>query len=759
MIKIKLILLISILALQAAYSQSDQSIKNLTAFSKAYGYVKYFHPSDEAYQLDWDLFAIYGSKEVQNCQNDKELVFTLNKIFSPIAPSSKFVLKQDKSAYALQTISPEKTKNYKQIYWQHNGLSLGMFGNGRRELPYKSIRVNKTDNIDHSARSGNVRTSIDPKDIRGKEFKYEGWAKLKAGSVGKGYLWVLVERLNNEITFFDKTLNTPVVKDKWERFEIKGKIDSLAANLSFGCYLDGKGSLLFDHVGLLVKENGEWVNVPVKNGDFEEERISSEWKKKTSWYGQGVGYEIDLEDKEKYSGEKSVRIHHVGNLKVVEGKPLFHTKPNMGTIIDKEIVKNVCCQIPLVLYGNKKGTYPVSNRTNLSRLKKRVSGQSANPNELFARLGNVIITYNIFQHFYPYFDVIPVDWDAAFQSAIKQSYLDKNRNDHLETLERFTAKLKDGHISVRGGDHKNYIPPILWEWVENRLVITYVMDKDSNLKRGAIIEKINGVSPHDYFQATEERISAATDGWLNYVAQRKSLYGLKGSTIALQIDSTMYELTRDFTYQRVVESNDISPVKYKFYRDSSIVYLNFDLIEMDAINSLMSNLEDSKAIICDFRGHPRGTSNFLSHLVQKNENDPTCFQIPQIVYPDLENICGYQMEEWAIDFKKPYLGGKQVIFITDGRAISTAESYLSFIKGFKLGTIIGQPTAGTNGNVNRFRLPGEYHINWTGMKVLKRDGSQHHAIGVLPDVRIEKTINGIIEGRDEFLDKALELIK
>jgi len=354
MIKIKLILLISILALQAAYSQSDQSIKNLTAFSKAYGYVKYFHPSDEAYQLDWDLFAIYGSKEVQNCQNDKELVFTLNKIFSPIAPSSKFVLKQDKSAYALQTISPEKTKNYKQIYWQHNGLSLGMFGNGRRELPYKSIRVNKTDNIDHSARSGNVRTSIDPKDIRGKEFKYEGWAKLKAGSVGKGYLWVLVERLNNEITFFDKTLNTPVVKDKWERFEIKGKIDSLAANLSFGCYLDGKGSLLFDHVGLLVKENGEWVNVPVKNGDFEEERISSEWKKKTSWYGQGVGYEIDLEDKEKYSGEKSVRIHHVGNLKVVEGKPLFHTKPNMGTIIDKEIVKNVCCQIPLVLYAIKK---------------------------------------------------------------------------------------------------------------------------------------------------------------------------------------------------------------------------------------------------------------------------------------------------------------------------------------------------------------------------------------------------------------------
>jgi len=57
-----------------------------------------------------------------------------------------------------------------------------------------------------------------------------------------------------------------------------------------------------------------------------------------------------------------------------------------------------------------------------------------------------------------------------------------------------------------------------------------------------------------------------------------------------------------------------------------------------------------------------------------------------------------------------------------------------------------------------FRLPGGYRITWTGMKVLKHDGSQHHGIGILPEIYIEKTIQGVKDGRDEFIEKALELV-
>jgi C-terminal processing protease CtpA/Prc len=45
------------------------------------------------------------------------------------------------------------------------------------------------------------------------------------------------------------------------------------------------------------------------------------------------------------------------------------------------------------------------------------------------------------------------------------------------------------------------------------------------------------------------------------------------------------------------------------------------------------------------------------------------------------------------------------------------------------------------------------------MKVIKHDGSQHHLIGIQPTIPMERTIQGIREGRDEFLEKAIEVIK
>lgn len=45
------------------------------------------------------------------------------------------------------------------------------------------------------------------------------------------------------------------------------------------------------------------------------------------------------------------------------------------------------------------------------------------------------------------------------------------------------------------------------------------------------------------------------------------------------------------------------------------------------------------------------------------------------------------------------------------------------------------------------------------MKVLKHNGSQHHGIGILPDMYVEKTIQGVKEERDEFLEKAMEVAK
>ena len=105
----------------------------------------------------------------------------------------------------------------------------------------------------------------------------------------------------------------------------------------------------------------------------------------------------------------------------------------------------------------------------------------------------------------------------------------------------------------------------------------------------------------------------------------------------------------------------------------------------------------------------------------------------------------------------PRIQGK-VVFLTDGRAISYAESVMGIVEHYKLADIVGRPTAGANGNVNPFALPGGFRISWTGMRVIKHDDSQHHMIGIQPTVPVKRTIKAIREGRDEDLEKALELI-
>jgi hypothetical protein len=44
------------------------------------------------------------------------------------------------------------------------------------------------------------------------------------------------------------------------------------------------------------------------------------------------------------------------------------------------------------------------------------------------------------------------------------------------------------------------------------------------------------------------------------------------------------------------------------------------------------------------------------------------------------------------------------------------------------------------------------------MKVLKHDGAQHHLIGIQPTVPAERIIQGVVDGRDELLEKAVEVV-
>ena len=132
--------------------------------------------------------------------------------------------------------------------------------------------------------------------------------------------------------------------------------------------------------------------------------------------------------------------------------------------------------------------------------------------------------------------------------------------------------------------------------------------------------------------------------------------------------------------------------------------------------------------------------------------------VPKIIGP-FGQLAGWQSFGWNLKPLAPRLSGK-IVFLTDGRAISYAESVMGYVGGRKLGTIIGGTTAGTNGNIATFAVPGGFTVVFTGMRVTGHDGlTPHHLVGVTPDIPVARTIAGLREGRDEVLDRALSFMR
>ncbi|HLW31911.1 MAG TPA: S41 family peptidase, partial [Aequorivita sp.] len=601
---------------------------------------------------------------------------------------------------------------------------------------------------------GNLVLSIDPEKYKGKEIKYTGWVKLTAASKGTGHLWLRVDKSDKSLGFFENMDNNPIKSNEWKQYEIIGKVDDAASGLFVGAFIKGKGSLFLDDVHLYYKENDEWLEIPIKNSDFEVNTIGVK-NEQTEWIGKSEGYSYTISNTENKEGSSCAVITYDGKDNKVKGKPLFDSFPKFGELIEKEIGDGIFCQIPLNLYTNNENTYPKSET--LAALQHSLRNVDESPNNISVFIGNVINTYNVFQHFYPYFNEVDLDWDKELDTALQRSLNDRTAKDHLVTLQKFTAPLKDGHIYVSGPKQEYYTPPINWEWIEGKLVITQIKEEGLGIQIGDIVTKVNNQFSEDYFKEINSRISAGTQGWLNYRAQSVSLYGEKDEQLVLEVNNKNIVLNRDKQYAYGETDIDIQKNDYKLL-PSGIYYLNLSKIEMDTIASLFPQLQQAKGIICDLRGYPNGNHGFISHLLKKKDTSKAWMRVPEIIYPDHLKVSGYENHGWELEPKKPYLGDKKVVFLIDGRSISYAESYMSFIEGYQLATIVGQPTAGTNGNVNPFTILGNFTISWTGMKVVKHDGSQHHAIGVLPDIYVNKSIEGVKLGKDEFLEKAVEVI-
>ncbi|MBC8882830.1 hypothetical protein H9X57_03875 [Flavobacterium piscinae] len=101
--------------------------------------------------------------------------------------------------------------------------------------------------------------------------------------------------------------------------------------------------------------------------------------------------------------------------------------------------------------------------------------------------------------------------------------------------------------------------------------------------------------------------------------------------------------------------------------------------------------------------------------------------------------------------------GKVVILvneITQSRAEFHAMAYQQSPNAI----IMGSTTAGSDGNVSIISLPGGISTMISGIGVYYPDGRETQRIGIVPDIVVKPTIEGVKNGYDEVLERAIEYL-
>lgn len=561
----------------------NQEIVNLRSFAKLYGYVRFFHPSDENEKVDWTRFAIHGVSKVKTAKSNEELTTTLRELFYPIAPTMQLT-KQDRIT---QLKPPKQALNL--TAWQHQGVKM----------------------------------------------------------------------------------NSP-------------ELDML----------------------------------------YKSERLQSE----------------DLK----------------------EIKLMKHVLQPGETVI-KQLAPKLFAHIPLVLYRDSKGTIGETTKSTqeFEKLQQQLTLIDLNKisiDDKNVQLANIVITWNVLQHFYPYFDVVKVDWEQVLTDTLLQSLNDITADQFVQTMKQMLEKTQDGHsgiFDIKNQMNQVYLP-LRVQWIEDQVIITNVKS-DIDLKPGDIIVHINGQSATNYYKQLEKSI-AGSEQWKRYVASIEFLKGKAGTEAKLTVlrDKHKFEISIPYSNKNIKEVDEfIRPASIDKIADD-IFYINLMEVTMDELNKRLKELENAKGIIFDVRGYPNfGKHQVLSHLTDVPVQFPQ-LHIPIYVYPDQEKV-DFNLEQVSLNPLQPRLKAK-IVFLTYGGAISYTEWLLGIVEHHQLGEIVGETTAGTNGNANTILLPGGYMIPWTGAKILKQDGSQHHLVGIQPTIPVKRTIKEVREGRDVYMEKAIEII-
>lgn len=189
-----------------------------------------------------------------------------------------------------------------------------------------------------------------------------------------------------------------------------------------------------------------------------------------------------------------------------------------------------------------------------------------------------------------------------------------------------------------------------------------------------------------------------------------------------------------------------------------IVYVDLRRLEWPAIEARWPELASSRGVVFDARGGALDFVPLLARLIRPGERVEHPAFIPRILVPDRAHREEVLFDDWSdLRAEEPRLA-PPVAFLMDARSMSSDETLLAIVRGERLGALVGEPSAGANGNAVAVDLPGGFRFGFTGMRVPAPGGARLHALGLQPDVVVSQRLADLRAGRDTAVERAREFL-
>jgi C-terminal processing protease CtpA/Prc len=386
------------------------------------------------------------------------------------------------------------------------------------------------------------------------------------------------------------------------------------------------------------------------------------------------------------------------------------------------------------------------------------------PDEGF-RLLSLYRYWNMIQYYFPYKNLIEEDWKGVLKEFIPKFINAKDETEYnLASLE-LIGRIHDTHANIWGNSKslEKYFgerySPVKLTFAENKPVVEGFYDENlgtqTGLKKGDVITEINGENMDNIIKNMLKYLPAS-----NYPTQLRDI-----SRKLLRSNAEIINLTilRDGkTEEKTIKTYAYSEIKIKkepkeFFKmlDGNIAYVYMGSVNADLLPEVFEKIKNTKGLVIDFRSYPSDFVVFkMGKLLKPESSDFVKFTNTSNSQPGLFTFTPSLKTQGT---GKKYYEGKIAILINETTQ-SSAEYHTMAFRTAPNAKVFGSTTAGADGNVSDIKLPGNISTMISGIGIYYPDGKETQRIGIVPDVEVKPTIDGIKNNKDEVLEKAAKWI-